>query len=231
MPEAPVTPGWELERSLWLKGCRTVIGVDEAGRGCLAGPVFAAAVVLPGNARGCYRDSKQLSPEQREELALQLKREALAAAVGQASAREIDRLGILAATHLAAERALQLLPFDLRGTGLVTDYLRLQHPGPVLAVPRADARSLQTAAASILAKPSRDRFLAELDRRWPGYGFARHKGYGTRQHLLALDELGVCPEHRRSFAPVRHRLKVTASGVQCSRDKRDQLRPEAAGQY
>ncbi len=205
-------PGWQLERSLWRQGCGTTIGVDEAGRGCLAGPVTAAAVVLPFAADYPYRDSKQLTPDVRQELAARLRSEAIAFSVGWASALEIDEVGILQATHLAAGRALRGLGWPLARAGLVTDYLKLDHPGPVVAAARADQRSWQVAAASILAKTVRDELMVELDRTHPGYGFAQHKGYGTSQHLEALDRLGVCGQHRRRFAPVARTLLPGAAG-------------------
>ena len=221
-------PGWELERSLWLRGYRTVIGIDEAGRGCLAGPVAAAAVILPHKAGLPYRDSKQLTPESRQELAVRLAEEAIARSVGWASAAEIDELGILQATHLASYRALDNLDTGYSVTALVTDYLKLEHAGPVLPVARADQRSLQGAAASILAKTTRDALMTELDSRRPGYGFARHKGYGTPQHLAALDDRGPCAEHRRSFAPVAARLQSGVPALQCTDENRTQRRGQLA---
>lgn len=220
-------PGWELERSLWLRGYRTVIGIDEAGRGCLAGPVAAAAVILPHKAGLPYRDSKQLTPESRQELAVRLAEEAIARSVGWASAAEIDELGILQATHLASYRALDNLDTGYSVTALVTDYLKLEHAGPVLPVARADQRSLQVAAASILAKTSRDAHMVELDARLPGYGFARHKGYGTRQHLAALAALGPCSEHRLTFAPVAACMPDSGAELQCN----DENRTECRGQH
>lgn len=196
-------PGWEFEKQLWRQGAATVVGIDEAGRGCLAGPVVAAAVILPYRDSWPYRDSKTLTPGEREELAERLREDAVAAATGCASAAEIDRLGILPATHLAAERALEQLRFPLGRAGLVTDYLRLRFPGPVLAPPRADRRSFQAAAAGILAKTERDAWMRRLAIREPGYGFERHKGYGTAFHRKALEQLGPCSEHRLSFGPVR----------------------------
>lgn len=212
MPDA-AAPGWDLEERLWRGGSGTVAGIDEAGRGCLAGPVVAAAVILPYRDSWPYRDSKTLSPEAREELAERLREDAVAAATGWASAAEIDRLGILAATHLAAERALCNLGFPLGRLGLVTDYLRLRFPGPVLAPPRADQRSFQAAAAGILAKTERDAWMCRLAAREPGYGFERHKGYGTPFHRSALGRLGPCSEHRLSFSPVRHYAGNAATPV------------------
>lgn len=194
-----MAPGWRLERSLWQLGYALVAGIDEAGRGALAGPVAAAAVLLPCRTYP-FNDSKQLSPVRRELLAAQVKAEALAWALGWASAAEVDALNVLRATHLAARRALaQLQPLP---AALVTDYLRLAFSGPVLAVPKADARSTQVAAASILAKTARDAYMRALAESYPHYGFERHKGYGTSAHLRALEHHGHSPEHRRSFRPL-----------------------------
>lgn len=192
-------PGWGLERSLWVEGYGCTAGIDEAGRGALAGPVVAAAVILP---HGTYPfdDSKRLTPQLREVLAAEVKRVALAWAVGAASASEIDELNVLRATHLAAQRALEQLP--VQPDALVTDYLKLAFVGPVLAPPRADATSFQVAAASILAKTTRDALMVALAGELPEYGFASHKGYGAPVHLQALATYGVTAAHRRTFRPV-----------------------------
>lgn len=175
-------------------------GIDEAGRGALAGPVVAAAVLLrPGEAYG-YRDSKQLSAAQRERLASEITARADAWAIGTASAAEVDALGIVPATHLAAMRALSRI--EPPPEGLVTDYLQLAFAGPVVAVAKADRQSLQVAAASILAKTYRDRVMRDLDVLFPHYGFAAHKGYASARHLAALRRYGPSPEHRLSFRPV-----------------------------
>ncbi len=187
-----------LEAGFWALGLR-VAGVDEAGRGAWAGPIVVGAVVLPPG-RYSFRDSKLLSPKAREALAEEVGRVALAHALGLAEAEEVDRLGVLRATLLAAERALAALP--LPPEALVTDYLPVPTPLPLLSPPRADQHSPSVAAASILAKVHRDRLMAELDRLYPGYGFARHKGYGTPEHQEALLALGPSPVHRRRFAPV-----------------------------
>ncbi len=191
-------------------------GIDEAGRGCLAGPVTAAAVILPRKDSFPYRDSKQLTPLKRQELAQRLRDEAVACSLGWATAGEIDTLGILRATHLAAQRALGRLARLAEETALVTDYLWLEHPAPVLAVARADQRSWQVAAAGILAKTARDAFMVNLEAEFPDYGFARHKGYGTRQHLEALRRMGPCREHRLSFAPVARAVEKAGEGLQCA---------------
>lgn len=184
---------------MWRAGHSPVAGVDEAGRGALAGPVVAAVVILPF-AEHPFRDSKTLTPERRETLAEAVRACAFAWAVGRAEPQEVDALNVLQATHLAAARALRGL--GVRPAALVTDYLRLRYAGGVLAVPRADERSPQVAAASVLAKTERDRWMREADAHWPDYGFASNKGYGVPHHLDALGRLGPCPLHRRSFAPV-----------------------------
>lgn len=177
-------------------------GVDEAGRGPLAGPVVAAAVILDElHPIQGLRDSKQLTERRREHLYEEIRAKALCCSVAEASVDEIDRLNILQATLLAMQRAVQGL--RLRPHGVLVDGNRL----PVLDVPceavvQGDAKVTAIAAASILAKVHRDRLCADLDVRYPAYGFATHKGYSTAMHLAALREHGACPQHRRSFAPV-----------------------------
>ena len=197
-------PDRKLEDERMARGCLRVAGVDEAGRGPLAGPVVAAAVILPAGHGGPVGldDSKRLSAARREALC-----EALLAdtgivwALGWAEVEEIDRLNILRATHLAMRRAVEALP--LRPDWCLIDGLPVgDFPVPYDAVVKGDGKSLSIAAASIVAKVHRDRRMRELDARYPGYGFARHQGYGTAAHLRALRELGPCPAHRRSFAPV-----------------------------
>jgi ribonuclease HII len=192
---------WNLERELWAQGFTRVAGVDEAGRGALAGPVAVGAVILPGEAKPrAYRDSKTLSPAQRNRLAIEIQNEAIAWAVEFASSAEVDEYGVLNATKRAALRVIARL--EPQPDALVTDYLKLSTDLPFLAPPKADANSYSVAAASILAKTARDAFMTELHERFPAYGFAGHKGYGAATHLAALEEIGACPEHRRSFAPV-----------------------------
>ncbi len=188
-----------LEAGFWAQGLR-VAGVDEAGRGAWAGPIVVGAVILPPG-RYPFKDSKLLAPKAREALAEEVRRVALAHALGLAEVEEVDRLGVYGATLLAAKRALSALA--LPPEALVTDYLPLSTPLPLLAPPRADRGSPSVAAASILAKVHRDRLMAELDRLYPGYGFAQHKGYGTPEHREALLALGPSPVHRRRFTPVR----------------------------
>ena len=189
----------EVELRFWSQGY-PVAGLDEAGRGALAGPVAAAVVILPPGEYP-FKDSKKLSPKAREELATLVTEVALAYALGFATNREIDRLGVVRATKLAARRAL--IRLGQTPAVLITDYLPLELPYPVYAPPHADAESQAVAAASILAKVARDRLMRALDARLPGYGFARHKGYGTAEHLAALARLGPSPLHRRRFSPVK----------------------------
>ncbi|MBN2001709.1 MAG: ribonuclease HII [Anaerolineae bacterium] len=200
-------PTLEAEARFWTRGLRRVAGLDEAGRGAWAGPVVAAAVILPLGDDVCaalagVRDSKQLSAAVRERLAARVLDVALAVGVGRGGQQEIDALGIVPVTRLAMQRALAAL--TVAPEALVIDALRL--PGvdlPQDAFPYADARSLSVAAASIIAKVTRDRWMTDVaEADFPGYGFARHKGYGTQQHREALDRLGVCPLHRLTFRPV-----------------------------
>ena len=200
----PRFPTLEFEQALWNGGFSCVAGIDEAGRGAWAGSVCAATVILPRTPhlartlRG-VRDSKQMTPLQREAWAPHIKEIALAWSVGFASAEEIDTIGILPATKLAATRAIESL--SLSPDYLITDYLIFPKiPLPQTALVKGDRRSLTVAAASVLAKTARDALMRELDGKYPGYGFARHKGYGTLQHRAALAQWGMCSIHRKSFA-------------------------------
>ena len=177
-------------------------GVDEAGRGPLAGPVYAAAVVLARNARiEGLADSKTLAPARRESLALEIREKAKAWAVASASVEEIDRLNILRASLLAMQRAVQALSVPPRR--VVVDGLHCPElPCPVRAVVGGDATIAAISAASILAKVARDALMVELHERYPLYGFDSHKGYATEFHLAALRVHGACEIHRRSFMPV-----------------------------
>ena len=182
---------------------RILCGVDEVGRGPLAGPVVAAAVVLdPGRPIAGLADSKKLTPARRESLYLEITEKALAWALGRAEVAEIDRINILQASLLAMRRAVLALPLD--ADHALVDGNRLPDlPCSAEAIVGGDAIEPCISAASIVAKVSRDREMVELDARYPGYGLARHKGYPTRQHLEALRVLGVTEIHRRSFSPVR----------------------------
>jgi ribonuclease HII len=194
--------------------CRHVAGVDEAGRGPLAGPVIAAAVILdPENPVEGLRDSKQLTSLQREALYLEITCKAIAWSVGRADVEEIDRLNILQATLLAMRRAVGALSPAAHYV-LVDGNQCPRLNCPVEAIVRGDSTVAAISAASIIAKVTRDREMVEMDRRYPGYGLARHKGYPSREHLLALQRLGVTPQHRRSYAPVRKLLRTEEEGEQ-----------------
>ncbi|RME96625.1 MAG: ribonuclease HII [Verrucomicrobia bacterium] len=212
---------FRFERELLAAGCRRIAGVDEAGRGPLAGPVVAAAVVFPAEMirRGLppelagLNDSKQVAPARREAwFAFLMSHPEIECGIAEASPEEIDRLNILRATHLAMARALGQLR-SLPEHTLVDGRPAPSLPGPQTALVRGDARSFSIAAASILAKVTRDRLMCRLDEAHPGYGFARHKGYPTPAHLEALRRLGPCPAHRRSFAPVQARLEQLSLGL------------------
>lgn len=185
------------DQALWQRG-RAFAGIDEAGRGPLAGPVVAACVVMAQEAPMIpfIDDSKRLSETRREKVYEEIMGQALFVGVGEASAREIDEINILEATRLAMRRAAQGAPVSLfyidavRGLGLQGE------EQPIIG---GDAVSYTIAAASIIAKVTRDRQLRALDALYPGFGFARHKGYGTAAHMQAIRDLGMCPEHRRSF--------------------------------
>ena len=203
-------PTWQEERALWAQGYRRVAGIDEAGRGPLAGPVVAAAVILSPDFHAPWmervRDSKLLTPKARAELAAAL-REVAVVGVGDASSREIDRLGLVKATHRAMRRALSKL-HPAPDYVLVDGRERFRGGPPKKAVVDGDALCYCIAAASIVAKVARDRMMEELDGVYPGYGLARHKGYATRRHVEALERLGPTPAHRRLFAPVRRILET-----------------------
>jgi ribonuclease HII len=190
-----------LEQSLWDRGIELVAGVDEVGRGPLAGPVLAAAVVLPRGVgiRG-VDDSKKLTAERREELCVLIRERALAIGVGAASCREIDRLNILRASHLAMRRALRRLP--LQPQHIIVDGLPVPELGECCtAVVDGDAKVHVVACASIVAKVVRDRAMHLLARHYPGYGWDSNVGYATLEHRDAIGVLGLTPHHRRSFEP------------------------------
>jgi ribonuclease HII len=193
-------------------GLRLIAGVDEAGRGAIAGPVVAAAVMLPlerSDLTTCLRgvnDSKQLTAEEREALFPIVVDQALAYGIGSAPAEEIDQLGIVPANALAMSRAIeQLLPAPQ--FLLIDGRMRLQNLAlPQRSIIRGDSLSLSIAAASILAKVTRDRIMVGLGQLFPDYGFARHKGYCTPEHVAAVASFGPCAIHRQSFAPIRQPL-------------------------
>jgi ribonuclease HII len=195
------------EFNLLQSGLSRIAGLDEAGRGAWAGPVTAAAVMLPlervdlAQSLEGVRDSKQMTATQREIWASCIHQVAITVGLGVASAREVDKLGLITATRVAMARALEDL--NEPPEHLLIDYMLLPDvPLPQTALTRGDTRTLSVAAASVIAKVTRDHGMVEMDTRYPGYGFDRNKGYGTPEHRDALKRLGPCPTHRRSYKPV-----------------------------
>ncbi len=209
-----LAPNLAEERRLWLQGLDLVAGVDEVGRGPLAGPVVAAAVVLSPSSDFRWllhvRDSKELAPPEREELATYIWRDALAVGMGFVSHTVIDRIGIAESTRQAMLRAIGEL--RRRPQYLLIDALSLKACSlSQTGIIDGDARCISIASASIVAKVARDHYMKSRDQRFSGYGFARNKGYATRQHLEALRRLGPCDLHRRSFNPVREMVAVRSA--------------------
>lgn len=196
-------PDFSIEKLAWEDGYTCVAGVDEVGRGALAGPVVTAAVILdPECFPSGLDDSKKLSAKRRRLLAAEIEQCALAVAIGRIEADEIDRINILQATLKAMRAALDRL-------ALSPDYVLVDGNTPIprwaggqKTVVSGDARSLSIAAASIVAKVARDRLMAEFETEWPGYGFSAHAGYGTEAHRQAIERLGPCPIHRKTFRGV-----------------------------
>ncbi|MBR5809310.1 MAG: ribonuclease HII [Clostridia bacterium] len=190
---------WEIEKGLKEKGFKYIAGVDEAGRGPLAGPVYAAAVILPDGAELCgINDSKKLTPKKREELFEKITEIAVSYAIFSVDEKEIDEINILNATHKAMNGAVDSLtqkPDYVIIDGNSIKGMEIAHE----TVVKGDAKSISIAAASILAKVSRDRYIDEMGKVYPEYGFENHKGYGTKAHTDAILKYGVCPIHRRTF--------------------------------
>ena len=200
----------QYERNLWNEGKKYVAGLDEAGRGPLAGPVVAAAVVFYENPQiSMINDSKKLTEEIREYLFDLILNETLCG-IGAAEVGEIDRINIYQASFLAMDRALENL--DTQPEHLLVDGRAFpRNDIPFTTIVKGDSISYSVAAASILAKVTRDRMMREYDQEFPQYGFANHKGYATREHLDAIEEFGYCPIHRRSFHPKRFQLELDFS--------------------
>jgi ribonuclease HII len=201
------------EQALRLRGYDLIAGVDEVGRGALFGPVVAAAVILPKSlaslAKAGLTDSKQLTAEHRQQLDRRIRDLALAVSIAEIDARTIDRVNIYQATRLAMLAAIAQLP--IQPDHLLIDAMRLDHPCPQTSLTYGDSLSLSIAAASVLAKVHRDTLVASLHDRYPHYGLASHKGYGTPVHLRALREHGPTPLHRQSFSPVRASIAPCSS--------------------
>jgi ribonuclease HII len=194
------------EEKLSSQGFCYIAGIDEAGRGCLAGPVVAAAVILPCKVKGDWleqvADSKMLTAEKREYLFCFIRESAVSYGVGIVSHEIIDKVNILQATKLAMKQAIeQLKP---QPDTLLIDFLKLSDvPLPQKGIPHGDGLVFSIACASIIAKVSRDRMMDELDKKYPGYGLCKHKGYWTAEHINSLNRLGPCPIHRRTFQPIK----------------------------
>jgi ribonuclease HII len=204
-------PGFAEEQALARRGCRLIAGIDEVGRGPLAGPVMAAAVILPVNFDAPWlhlvNDSKQLAAEMREQLFPLICESAVAVGIGESSAEAIDEHGIVRATKMAMKAAIGKL--DPKPDALLIDFVQLSEINlPQRCIPKGDGKSVSIACASIVAKVTRDRLMIELNRTYPGYGFARHKGYATREHLDNIERLGACPIHRMCFSPFRPELDL-----------------------
>jgi ribonuclease HII len=205
-----ILPNLEYESQLWLEKKTIIAGIDEAGRGAWCGPVTAGAVILPASSSMLnklygVRDSKLMTARQREKSALLIKEMALDWQVGLATHTEIDALGIVAATRLAMQRAIAGL--HPHPEFLLIDAVKLpQVHIPQKSIIKGDQHSLSIAAASVLAKTTRDAYLIQMAKEYPGYGFERHKGYGTRLHQHTLHDLGPCPIPRQSFAPLKKLL-------------------------
>ena len=200
-------PNLDEEDKLKSQGYELIAGIDEVGRGALAGPVVAGAVILPHPANlswfGLVRDSKELNYRKRESLFDLISKEAIAVGIGIVPPQVIDSINILKATRLAMMEAVEKL--SKQPNFLLIDRLSLsQCPIPQMGITRGDKSCLSIACASIIAKVTRDRMMEEFDIMYPGYGFAQHKGYGTRKHIFCLQKLGPSPIHRLYFAPVRN---------------------------
>jgi len=205
----PQPPNLAQEDKLKSQGYELIAGIDEAGRGALAGPVVAGAVILPCHNYPDWfklvRDSKELSPKKREFLFYLIQQDALAVGTGVIAPEVIDSINILEATKLAMVQAVEKLPQEPQF--LLIDRLTLPDcPTPQRGITRGDKLCLSIACASIVAKVTRDRIMEELDRAYPGYGLAKHKGYGTREHVSRLLQLGPSQIHRLSFAPIKYTI-------------------------
>lgn len=202
-----ISPSFRAERNLLSKGYYRIAGVDEVGCGAWAGPVYAAAVVLiPGKKLPLVRDSKTLSPAQRESLAELIKKRCLTWAIGTSSVKEIDTLNVRAASLLATQRALANL--SIMPDWILSDAFPVPGSIPCTPIIRGDTFSKSIAAASIIAKVARDQYMKEIDTQHPGYSFGKHKGYGTKSHQRALIELGPCPIHRATYQPIKLLLQT-----------------------
>ena len=203
-------PSFVEEKQLRSQGYTLIAGVDEVGRGALIGPVVAAAVIMPKTIKAGWRqkvrDSKQLSPATREMLYEHIIDTGIAVGTGEASHELIDRQGIVKATCIAMKSAIEMLATQPQF--VIIDYLKLPEISiPQKGITNGDSLCFSIACASIIAKVTRDRMIVQMDGVYPGYGLAKHKGYGTKEHLDCLQRMGPCPEHRRTFRPVSEVVK------------------------
>jgi ribonuclease HII len=196
---------YQFEKALYEKGITLIAGVDEAGRGPLAGPVVAAAVILKKDATFQYvNDSKQLSEKERELALIEIKEKALAIGIGISSVEEIDLINIYRASREAMLSAIKQL--KIKPEYILTDAMPMEIDIPMEPIIKGDSKSVSIAAASIVAKTTRDAYMIEMDKLFPQYGFAKHKGYPTKEHLEALKTYGVTPIHRKTYQPVKELL-------------------------
>lgn len=206
-----IGPTLEFETNLWQQGLQRVVGVDEVGLGCLAGPIVAAAVLIPIDVKpiALVRDSKKLSATQREQAFEQICQQAIGIGVGMASVLEIEQVNVLQASYLAMRRAIdRVQPLDhalIDGRGIKVDL-----GVPITTIIKGDAKSYGIACASIVAKVRRDRLMKKLANRYPGYAWERNMGYGTKQHLEGIRTLGITRWHRKTYAPVREAIHQLA---------------------
>jgi ribonuclease HII len=228
----PRRPHLKAEFALWSEGKRLVVGVDEVGTGALCAPVVAAAVLVKPHTRKIkgVRDSKTLSAAQRERLVDDIKARSLAWGIGAASVAEIEQLNVRNAAHLAMRRALRRLPLydhvlidGQKITGME------EHIGPYTPIVKGDASSYAIACASVIAKVTRDRLMARLALRYPGYGWERNAGYATRDHVAGLRELGVSPHHRRTYQRIRAILVGDPVAFDIGSELAPEPEPEATG--
>lgn len=206
-----INPDTKLEEKLWRRGFKYVVGVDEAGRGPLAGPVVVAAVVIqsPSQVVDGVRDSKKMSKKQREERYNKILEISTACGIGIVSSREIDRVGIKEAVKEAMSKAVLEVEkkIDTKVNYIISDgAVYLLENREMVSISHGDLHHYSISAASILAKVARDRIMQKYALKYPGYGFEKHVGYGTKQHMEAISKYGICPIHRRSYAPVRKAL-------------------------
>jgi ribonuclease HII len=197
---------YQYENQLYEKGVQYIAGVDEAGRGPLAGPVVAAAVILKKGAIFKYvNDSKQLTEKQRELALIEIKENALAIGIGISSVDEIDLINIYRASREAMISAIKQL--KIKPDFLLIDAMPMEIDIPLLSIIKGDTLSVSIAAASIIAKTTRDGYMIEMDKLFPEYGFKKHKGYGTKEHLEAIQTYGITPIHRKTYEPIKSMLK------------------------